>query len=157
MSQITATNATCTQFSGGTAQTLAAVHYTPRNGRITRLSPTAFLYWVRVDRSAGANSAVIPQSITTGNFSVLFGLGSGTSVYSPSCAALSGVTATASSGNGSFTVQWNAATAGTYFVALRLNTNTVKNDPVPSPPTVGYQFSTNGVAGSTSTINLTTP
>jgi len=38
------------------------------------VSPSAFDYWVRVNGSAGSNSVVIPQSITTGNFSTLFGL-----------------------------------------------------------------------------------
>ena len=158
MSQITGTGATCSQFSGGTAQTLAAVHYTQRNGRIKTLTPSGFVYWVRIDNApAGGNSAVIPQAITTGNFSTKFGLASGTSVYTSSCASVSGVTATATSGNDSFTVQWNAGSAGTYFVALSVSTSSVRNKAVPSPPTVGYQFSTNGVTGSASSINLTTP
>ena len=81
VSQITSTGATCGQFSAGTATTLSAVTFTVRNGRIRSVSPSAFDYWVRVSRSAGSNSAVIPQSITTGNFSTLFGLGSGTAVF----------------------------------------------------------------------------
>ena len=158
MSQITGTGATCTQFSGGTAQTLDAVHYTSRNGRIKQVTPSGFVYWVRIDNApAGGNSAVILQAITTANFSTKFGLASGTSVYTSSCASVSGVTATASSGNDSFTVQWNAASAGTYFVALWVSTSSVRNSPTPSSPTVGYQFTTNNVPGSASTVNLTTP
>ena len=118
------------------------------------MSPSAFDYWVRVNGSAGSNSVVIPQSITTGNFSTLFGLGSGTAVFNASCGAVSGATATAASGNDSFTVQWSAASAGTYYVALRLSTAAVKNKTAPST-TVHYQYSTNGVTGSTSGIDLT--
>ena len=157
MSQITGTGATCSEFSGGTAQTLAALHYTARNGRIKSVTPSGFAYWVRVTGAGGTNTFVVPQTITTGNFSILFGLGSGSTVYTSACGAVSGATFTAASGNGSFTVQWNGASAGTYYVGLRLSTSSVRNKTAPSPPTVGYQFSTNGVASSTSTINLTTP
>jgi hypothetical protein len=109
---------------------------------------------VQLNASAGANTAVIPQSITTGNFSTLFGLGSGTAVYGSGCGSVSGATVAASGGNSTFTVQWNAASSGTYFIGLRLSTSSVNRRPVPSPPTVHYQFSTNGVTGSTSGIDL---
>jgi hypothetical protein len=118
------------------------------------VSPSAFDYWVRLAGSAGSNTAVIPQSITTGNFSTLFGLGTGTAVYDASCGTVSGVTATAAAGNTSFTVQWNAASAGTYYIALRLSTSPVTNKRAPSSA-VHYQYSTNGVSGSTSGIDLT--
>ena len=118
------------------------------------MTPSSFDYWVQVTRSAGSNTAVIPQSITTGNFSTLFGLGSGTVVYNASCGAVAGATATAASGNSSFTVQWNAASSGTYFIALRLSTSTVTNKKAPAS-TVHYQYSTNGVSSSTSGIDLT--
>ena len=127
--------------------------FTVRNGRIRNVSPTAFDYWVRVTRSAGSNTAVIPQSITTGNFSTLFGLGSGTAVYNASCGSVA-ASATAASGNSSFTVSWNAANAGTYYIALRLSTSTVVRKTAPSS-VVHYQYSTNGVTGSTSGIDLT--
>ena len=128
--------------------------FTVRNGRIRNASPTAFDYWVRVSGSAGSNTAVISQSITTGNFSTFFGLGTGTAVYNASCGTVGGATATAASGNGSFTVQWNAASSGTYYIALRLSTSSVNNKRAPSSA-VHYQYSTNGVTGSTSGIDLT--
>ena len=62
---------------------------------------------------------------------------------------------TAAPGNGSFTLQWNGASAGTYFIRLRLSTSAVKSQTAPNPSTVHYAFSTNGVAGSTSGIDLT--
>ena len=155
VSQITGTGDTCSQFTGGTAQTLSALTYTVRNGLIYRVTPSGFAYWVRVTASAGANSFVIPQTITTGNFSTLFGLASsGSNVRTATCGAVSGETFTAAADNSSFTVQWNAPSAGTYVIRLRLATSAVRNQPVPSPPTVHYEFSTNGVAGSTSGIDL---
>jgi hypothetical protein len=117
------------------------------------VSPGSFDYWVQVSRSAGSSSAVIPQSITTGNFSTLFGLGTGTAVYNAGCVAVSGATAAAASGNSSFTVSWNAANSGTYYIALTLSTSTVNNKRAPSSA-VHYQYSTNGVTGSTSGIDL---
>ena len=154
MSQITGTGATCSQFANGTATTLSTVTYTVRNGRIRSVSPSGFDYWVRVNAAVGSNTVVISQSITTGNFSTLFGQGSGSTVNTSGCAAVSGATVTAASGNGTFTVQWNASSAGTYFIGLNLSTSAVNHDRAPSPPTVHYAFSTNGVTGSTSGIDL---
>jgi hypothetical protein len=154
VSQITGTGATCSQFSSGTATSLSTLTYTARNGRIRSVSPSAFEYWVRVNGAAGSNTVVISQSITTGNFSTLFGQGSGSTVNTPACAAVSGATFNAGSGNGTFTVQWNAASAGTYYLGLRVSTGAVKNRAAPNPPTVHYAFSTNGVTGSTSGVDL---
>ena len=154
MSQITGTGATCSQFSAGTATTLATLTYTARNGRIQSVNPSGFDYWVRVNAAAGSNTVVVSQAITTGNFSTLFGEGSGSTVNTPSCAVVSGATITDAQGNGTFTVQWNASSAGTYYIGLRLGTSAVKNKTAPNPPTVHYAFSTNGVTGSTSGIDL---
>ena len=154
MSQITSTSATCGQFSGGTAQTLASLVYTTRSHRISTVSPGSFVYWVQVTGGAGSNSASVAQSITTGNFSTLFGLGTGSAVYTAGCTD-SGATFTAASGNGSFTAQWNGASAGTYYVRLVLSTSAVLNLKVPNPSTVHYSYSTSGVTGSTSGIDLT--
>jgi hypothetical protein len=154
VSQITGTGATCSQFSAGTATTLSTLTYTTRNGRIRSVSPSGFDYWVRVNAAAGSNTVVVSQAITTGNFSTLFGQGTGSAVSNPACAAVSGATFTAGTGNGTFTVQWNAASSGTYYIGLRLSTSAVNHDRAPSPPTVHYAFSTNGVTGSTSGIDL---
>jgi hypothetical protein len=67
---------------------------------------------------------------------------------------VSGATFTAGSGNGTFTVQWNASTAGTYFIGLTVSTGGLKNQTAPNPPTVHYEYATTGVTGSTSGIDL---
>ena len=154
MSQITGTSATCSQFSGGTAQTLATVTYTARNGRIKAVSPSGFDYWVRVSGAGGANTVVVSQAITTGNFSTLFGLGSGSAVFNSGCGSVSSASFSASGNDDAFTIQWNGANAGTYYIGLRLATSRVRNKQVPSPPTVHYAFTTGGVTGSTSGIDL---
>ena len=154
MTQITPTSATCSQFSTGNAQTLSTLQYTARNGKIVKVSPSGFEYWVQVTGGAGSNTATISQSITTGNFSTLFGLGTSSSVYDVGCAGIAGATVTASPSNDTFTVQWSAASAGTYYIALNLATSAVKQQPVPNPATVHYAFSTPAVASSTSEIDL---
>jgi hypothetical protein len=153
VSQITPTTATCTQFSTGTAQTLATVTYTARNGRIKSVSPSAFDYWVRVNGAGGANTAVVSQAIT-GNFNTLFGLGSGSAVFNSGCGTVSGATFTANANDDTFTIQWNGANSGTYYIGLTLATSRVRNKPAPNPPTVHYTFMTGNVTGSTSGIDL---
>jgi len=67
-SQIT-TGTTCTDFSGGTAQTLSTVQYSVKNGKISKENPGVFYYWVRVTAPAGNNTFVVNQSITARNSS----------------------------------------------------------------------------------------
>jgi hypothetical protein len=154
VSQITSTSATCGQFSGGTAQSLAMINYTVKNGRIFKVNPGGFDYWVRVTGTAGANTVVVSQAITTGNFSTLFGNASGSAVFNSGCATVSGASFGASANDDTFTIQWNGGSAGTYYIGLGLATSRVRNKPAPSPPTVHYAFSTNNVTGSTSGIDL---
>jgi uncharacterized repeat protein (TIGR01451 family) len=154
VSQITGTGATCSQFAAGTATTLGQLSYSVRNGKVSQVTPGSFLYWVRVTAVGGSNQFEINQSITTGNFTKLFSLANGSRVYTSSCGSVSKPSFTASASNGTVTVQWNAASSGTYFIALRLNASSVRGEPVPQPTTVHYQYSTTGVSGSTSGIDL---
>ena len=56
---------------------------------------------------------------------------------------------------GSVTVQWNAPTAGTYFISIKFSSQSLAGNPAPSPgTTVHYNFSTTGVPGSTSGLDL---
>src|SRR6266576_1406738 len=68
VSQITPTGTTCSQFSNGTAQTLANLNYSVGNdGKIKQnVTPGVFFYWVKVTVPAGNNSFTITQTITTG-------------------------------------------------------------------------------------------
>jgi hypothetical protein len=64
------------------------------------------------------------------------------------------VAATFTQNGGNVTTSFNAPAAGTYNLVIKYSTTTVRNHAVPSPPTVTYSFSTNGVGNSTATINL---
>jgi hypothetical protein len=154
VSQLT-TNSACTAFAGGTAQTLGMVEYTARSGVINKTIPTGFYYWVKVTAPAGPNSFTVAQSITTGNFSTQFALTSGSNVYNSSCAKKLRSTITA--GASGVTATFTAPSAGTYYIGIHYTTSSVNRKPVPSPTTVHYEFSTGGVAGSTSGLDLKQP
>ena len=118
---------------------------------INQVSPTAFNYWVRVIVTAGENSFVINQAITTGNFTDSFTLASG-SITDQGCKTLKGTFTQDASG--AIMVTWTAPSAGIYEIALKLDATSVKNNAAPTPTTVHYNFSTAGVDGSTSELDL---
>jgi hypothetical protein len=156
VSQITPTGTTCTQFSGGTASTLSTINYTVKNGLINSTSPGVFFYWVKVTAVAGSNTFVVNQSITSGNFSKLFAIASGSTVYNSSCTNVHGMFSQTSTDGTSdtVTVTFKASTAGTYYIAIKFSTSTVVGKTAPNPTTVNYSYNTTGVPGSTSSINL---
>jgi hypothetical protein len=52
-------------------------------------------------------------------------------------------------------VRFNAQQAGVYYIAVKFQTGNVGGDPAPAPgTTVHYDFSTTGVPGSTSGVDL---
>lgn len=156
VSQITPTGTTCAQFSGGTAATLSTISYSVKNGAIGQTNPGVFYYWVKVTAAAGSNPFVVDQTVTTGNFSKLFALASGSNVYNSSCTNVHGAF-TQSSTDGTtdtVTVTFNASSAGTYYIALKFSTTDVVGKTAPNPTTVGYTYDTTNVPGSTSSLNL---
>jgi uncharacterized repeat protein (TIGR01451 family) len=154
VAQITGSGTACSQFGAGTSTSLASLQYTLRSGSIFKVTPTSFTYWVKVGATAGSNSKVIDQTITSGNFSTLFALASGSAVYDTNCVKISKPTFSQSSGT--ITATWNAASAGTYYLAVKLDASSVQRKAAPSPGTsVHYDFSTTGISGSLAGINLT--
>lgn len=127
-----------------------------KSGAISQTNPGVFFYWVKVTAAQGSNTFVLNQTITTGNFTTLFAITSGSTVYNSSCTNVHG-TFTQSSTNGTtgtVTVQFSASTAGTYYIAVKFSTTNVVGKTAPSPSTVNYSYDTTGVPGSTSSINL---
>jgi hypothetical protein len=127
---------------------------------INATSPDKFMYWVKVTAAAGTNTFVINQSITSGNFNTQFMLDSGGGakrVFTSNCGSVNGASFTQSSTTmnpSTVTVTFNAPSAGTYFIELTFDTVNVKTYAAPMPTTVHYSFSTAGVPGSTSGIDL---
>ena len=122
---------------------------------IKQVSPGGFFYWVRVTAPAGSNTFTITQTITTGNFaSVIVDIANGSNVFNSSCASVH-PRITQNATTGTVTVTFNAPTAGTYFISIKYNAQSVAGKPAPSPgTTVHYDFTTTGVAGSTSGLDL---
>jgi predicted extracellular nuclease len=153
-------SATCSTFVNGTAPTLTQITYGANKGKINAVSEGSFSYWAEVTAAAGSNTFTIDQEITTGNFTTLFALASGSNVFKASCSG--GIKATfaqvtTSGSAGAVTVSFIAPTAGTYEINVKLSTNTVKGGTPPSPTTVHYLFSTSGVAGSARALDLVKP
>jgi hypothetical protein len=156
VSKITPTATTCSQFGGGTAETLSQLNYSVRNGLVSSVNPGVFFYWVKVTATAGSNTFTINQTITTGNFdSHYFNQASGSFVYTnfPSCTKVAIQSITTS--GGVTTVTFTAPTAGTYIIGVKYDSKSVVGFAAPSPTTtVHYDFTTAGVSGSTSGVDL---
>jgi hypothetical protein len=154
VSKITPTGTTCTEFNNGTAETLSSIQYSVKNGVISQVAPGVFFYWVKVTVPAGNNVFTITETITTGNLTRPFALANGgNNVFNLNCNALS-ETITQNPTTGTVTVTFNAPTAGTYIISLKYDSGSVKGAAAPSPTTVHYNFSTAGVPGSLSGIDL---
>ena len=153
VSQITPTGTTCSDFRGGTAATLSGVNYSVKNGVIGNVNPGVFFYWVKVMVPAGNNTFTITQMITTGNFGPFFAMANGGSnVFDSNCNSLH---PTITQNGGTTTVQWNASTAGTYFISIKYNASSITGQSAPTPgTTVHYDFLTTGVPGSTNGLDL---
>jgi hypothetical protein len=115
--------------------------------------PNTIAYWVKVSVPAGAQSVEVDQAITSGNFSKKLTLANGSKVYTGACGKVKQPTFTAGP-NGSVTVGFNAASAGTYIVEVLYKSSAANGQAAPRPTTVHYAFSTAGVSGSTSGLDL---
>ena len=114
------------------------------------------LYALPVTATAGSNTFVVDQTITSGNFTKLFGLGGGSNVYTTGCAKGQRPTFTMGS-DGKVKATFAAKSAGTYYLVVKSDATSVQGQPVPSPSTVHYAVSTEGVAKSSSGIDLSRP
>jgi len=151
-SQITPTATTCSQFNSGTAATLSELDYAVKSGKVSSVAPGVFFYWVKVTAVAGSNTFTVDQAITTGNFdSHFFSQASGSFVYNSGCTKIN---SSISTSNGVTTVSFSASSAGTYFIGIKYDSKSVEGFAAPTPTTVHYEFSTVGVPGSTSGIDL---
>ena len=92
------------------------------------------------------------QTITTGNFNTFFtAIGNGSNVFDSNCVSLERA---GSQIGDTVQVRFNAPSAGTYFIAINFNAQSLLGQPAPSPTTVHYDFTTTGVPDSTSGLDL---
>jgi len=123
---------------------------------INGTNPGTFNYWVKVTAAAGSNTFVVNNSITTGNFTTLFALTTGSAVFDSGCKSVKATfTQSSTTGTtGTVTATFTAASAGTYYIEVKLSTSNIQGKAAPSPSTVNYSYSTTGVPGSTAGLNL---
>jgi hypothetical protein len=127
-----------------------------KNGKIGQENPGVFYYWVKVTASVGNNTFVVNQAITTSNFNTLFAIANGSNVYNSSCTNGHGnfTQSTINNTTETVTVTFNAPTAGIYYIGIKFQKSSVDGQTAPTPPTVGYSYSTTGVSGSAQGLNL---
>jgi hypothetical protein len=153
VSQITATDQTCSQVAGGTATTLGTSFYVVKSGKINKVTPSKLAYWVKLSVGAGAQHVEIDEAITSANFGRKLDLGAGSLAFTSACGKVAGATFTPGP-DGSVLASFNARSAGTYYLSARYLVSSANGQNVPSPTTVHYAFSTAGVAGSTSGFEI---
>ena len=92
------------------------------------------------------------QNIASSNFNTFFAaIANETNLLDSDCVRLQrGIT---QSGD-TVAVRFNAPAAGTYFIAIKFNSQNVIGQPRPNPLTVHYDFTTTGVPDSTSGLDL---
>jgi uncharacterized repeat protein (TIGR01451 family) len=156
ISQIAPTATTCEQFAGGTAATLTGLNYTVKGNKINSVSPGVFFYWVKVTSLAGANTFTINQAITSGNFTKLFAMTSGSAAFGPACAKAAQSNVKQSTSGATTTVTFTAPQAGqTYYLGVKYDSTSVGNVAPPTGNgTATYAFVTSGVGGSGSGLSL---
>jgi hypothetical protein len=139
----------CVQIGLSLTQALGHMH---NHGLIHRVAPRSFLYWVAVTAADGNNTFEITQTITTGNFhTFLTAIGNGSNVFDSDCVPLQ---RTITQNGHMVTLRFNAPAAGTYYIAIKFNTQNLIGEPAPSPTTVHYDLTTTGVPASTSGLDL---
>jgi hypothetical protein len=154
VSKITTIDVACAAVSGGGAPALDSSVYAVKSGKVNKVTPNKLAYWVKVTAAAaGAKHFQIDQAITSGNFTRKLDLAAGSLVYTGSCAKVRNATVTQGA-NGSVSVDFTAPSAGNYFVSVRYLVSSANGETAPTPPTVHYDFSTAGVASSTSGFEL---
>jgi hypothetical protein len=156
--QITPTNTTCQQFSGGTASTLGAITYPTSGTTIGQgVAPGVFFYWTPIKvTSAGQQSFTItestnysPTTVPSGS-SRYFPFAAGSLAYTSACGTLA-TTITSNTSNGAnpatVTVMFTAPSAGTYIIGIKFTTKSIAGTgPAFTSASQGfytYQFETN--------------
>jgi hypothetical protein len=131
--KITPTSATCTQFANGTAAELSGAVYTVWYNRIWSISPSEFLYYIKIVAPATTFQVGVLQS-NTNNWSALSV--SRANVYKANCTSQSATITTGTTPS----IRVNNATVGAaYYIAVRYRLSSLLYRTVTSPyPTVTY-------------------
>jgi hypothetical protein len=155
--QILPTQTTCQDYLNG-AQSLPGVFYGVKSGTINNAEPGVLFYYNKFEAPSSTFDVHVTQTITSGNFSKLFGTKQ-VMFYDADCNTLSMTVTSTAPGDVVFHV--TGATAGaTYVLSVKYSPHDVAGQPAPTPTTVHYAWAMdfNGGAslpGSDAAIDMT--
>jgi hypothetical protein len=155
--QLTPTQTTCQQFSGGTAQDQGPLTYGAKGNKINNVAPGVFFYWTTVKSyQAGSNTFIVQQSavnVSGGTFyNHFFAVANGSFVYNSDCTKAGGTggsigPTTAGTNRATSTVTFTASAVGlTFFIGIKYSPSSIVGSPTPASPTgkATYSFATSG-------------
>jgi len=138
-SQITQTSATCGNFKSKTSADLSQICYTVRKGKVSKTSPSSFIYYFSVAAPSASFSIDVVQTCNNAAFPFIGVARNGVTLYDGNCTAIgSGV----SNSPGQAQVSVSGATVGqSYTIAVKYSGSSVVGTSVGSIwPQVHYDF-----------------
>ena len=146
--QITPTDTTCLQYSGGTAGTLDLLQYTVKAGKINSVSPGVFFYYTYVSGAKGDTVTITESHTDTApviNIQKLQAV-----LYSTSCTKVKLLNITDGSATGTL------PSDGLFIIGVKYDASSLKGKPIPGSPPITYTFDTlvNGTSISHAEIDL---
>jgi hypothetical protein len=139
---IAPTQTTCSDFTSGTASTLASVNYSVTGGnKIGQgINPGVFFYYTKITTTTANQVVTVSQSNTSTNNAALFGILQGQAwLYPADCSShVVGTTTGVGDTGASFTIK----TPGTYIIGIKFQTKTIAGTTAPVPANITYNFTT---------------
>jgi len=138
--QITPTQTTCQDFTGGVAETLGQINYKLSGSTIGQsINPGVFFYWTTITTTVPNQVVTVSQSNTSTNNSALFQIASDWQrLYTGNCASWTTGTQIAGGTGASFTVP----TPGTYVIGIKYDSKSIAGTKAPVPADITFNFIT---------------
>lgn len=156
-SEITSASTMCAQFAARVAPPLAQIRYSINGVAISRVNLDAFYYWVKVVPSkAGLDTVTITQSTNAASQPVFAANANGVfDKFSAAAGECEQVSSTMTHPTGRVTVVTFRGSQGTtFYIGVKFSTSTAVGRPAPTGGPIRFLFSTTGVNGSTSEVDL---
>jgi PKD repeat protein len=151
-----AAGTTCAQFNAQTGSALNRLCYTVSSGRVSAVTPSSFMYYVKVTAQSASFTVNISQTVSRTGFR-LFTVNTGGSVVNgDNCAR---VTSVSSPSTGQARASITRATVGrTYIIGVRYDTRSLVGYTTNGTLTANYTFvsriGNSTLSNSTSTVTL---
>ena len=148
--QITPTNITCQQFAAGTADTLGAVQYSVRRGKINSVSPGVFFYYTTVTGTQGELVGISQHPAIPPDFMSI--QKSQAVLYSSTCTKVGLLKIDTATG----TASGKLPSDGSFIIGVKYDPGSLRGKTPPDSGTGTYTFDTslNGPEVTTAKIEL---